>query len=94
MNLIVEAVTNDQMSGVYNATAPNPVRMKQFCQILGEVMNRPSWLPVPEFALDFLLGDGAIVVLEGQKVLPKKAQTLGFQFQYPELKPALTEIIS
>ena len=94
VNLIVEAVTNDQMSGVYNATAPNPVRMKQFCQILGEVMNRPSWLPVPEFALDFLLGDGAIVVLEGQKVLPKKAQTLGFQFQYPELKPALTEIIS
>ena len=94
VNLIVEAVTNEQMSGVYNATAPNPVKMKQFCQTLGEVMNRPSWLPVPEFALELLLGDGAIVVLEGQQVLPKRAQALGFQFQYPELKPALAEIIN
>ena len=94
VDLIVEVLTNDQMSGVYNATAPNPVKMKQFCQILGEVMNRPSWLPVPEFALELLLGDGAIVVLEGQQVLPKRAQALGFQFQYPELKPALAEIIS
>ena len=94
VNLIVEVVTNDQMSGVYNATAPNPVKMKQFCQTLGEVMNRPSWLPVPEFALELLLGDGAIVVLEGQQVLPKRAQALGFQFQYPELKPALAEILN
>ena len=94
VNLIVEAVTNEQMSGVYNATAPNPVKMKQFCQTLGEVMNRPSWLPVPEFALELLLGDGAIVVLEGQQVLPKRTQALGFQFQYPELKPALAEIIN
>ncbi len=94
VNLIVEAVTNDQMSGVYNATSPNPVKMKQFCQTLGEVMNRPSWLPVPEFALELLLGDGAIVVLEGQQVLPKRTQALGFQFQYPELKPALAEIIN
>ena len=94
VELIVEVVTNDQMSGVYNATAPNPVKMKQFCQTLGEVMNRPSWLPVPEFALELLLGDGAIVVLEGQQVLPKRAQALGFQFQYPELKPALAEIIN
>ena len=93
VNLIFEAVTNDQMSGVYNATAPNPVKMKQFCENLGEVMNRPSWLPVPEFALELLLGDGAMVVLEGQQVLPKKAQALGFQFQYPDLKPALREII-
>ena len=93
VNLMVEAVTNEQMSGVYNATAPNPVNMKQFCEDLGEAMNRPSWLPVPEFALELLLGEGAMVVLEGQKVLPKKAQALGFQFQYPDLKPALREII-
>ncbi len=93
VNLMVEAITNEQMSGVYNATAPNPVNMKQFCENLGEAMNRPSWLSVPEFALELLLGDGAMVVLEGQKVLPKKAQALGFQFQYPDLKPALREII-
>ncbi|ELS04896.1 TIGR01777 family protein [Xenococcus sp. PCC 7305] len=94
VNMLVEAVTNEQMSGVYNATSPNPVKMSKFCQQFGEAMNRPSWLPVPEFALELLLGDGAIVVLEGQKVLPKKAQTLGFQFRYPELKSALREIVN
>ena len=94
VNLIVEALTNEQMSGAYNATAPNPVKMEQFCQNLGEAMKRPSWLPVPEFALELLLGEGAILVLEGQQVLPKKTQALGFKFQYPELQSALREILN
>ncbi len=93
VNLICQAVEQDQMSGVYNATAPNPVRMGKLCQTLGEVMNRPSWLPVPDFVLEILLGDGAIVVLEGQQVLPKQTQATGFNYQYPELKPALAEIV-
>lgn len=92
VNLICQAIEQD-MSGVYNATAPNPVRMSQLCQTLGEVMNRPSWLPVPDFVLEVLLGDGATVVLEGQQVLPKKTQASGFSYQYPELKPALAEIV-
>ena len=93
VNLIIEAITRQDMAGAYNATAPNPVRMKDFCQTLGEVMNRPSWLPVPDFVLELLLGDGAIVVLEGQQVLPTKTQALGFKYQYPNLKPALQEIV-
>ncbi|AFZ35950.1 protein of unknown function DUF1731 [Stanieria cyanosphaera PCC 7437] len=94
VTLIITALNQTNMVGVYNATAPNPVRMAQFCQILGEVMNRPSWLPVPEFVLELLLGDGAKVVLEGQQVLPKQTQKLGFQYQYPELKSALKEVIA
>lgn len=94
VNLIITALDKANMAGVYNATAPNPVRMAQFCQILGEVMNRPSWLPVPEFVLELLLGDGAKVVLEGQQVLPKQTQQLGFQYQYPELRSALKEVIA
>ena len=94
VNLIVEALKRPELEGTFNATAPNPVRMEQFSQTLGDVMNRPSWLPVPEFALDLLLGEGAKVVLEGQQVLPKKTQAAGFQYQYPELKSALTEIVS
>ncbi len=93
VSLICQAVEQENMSGVYNATAPHPVRMNQLCQTLGEVMNRPSWLPVPEFALELMMGDGAIIVLEGQQVLPKKTQASGFSFQYPDLKPALAEII-
>lgn len=93
VNLIIQGIEQQEMSGVYNATAPNPVRMGTLCQVLGEVMNRPSWLPVPDFVLEVLLGDGAVVVLEGQKVLPQKTQASGFNFQYPELKPALQEIV-
>jgi uncharacterized protein len=94
VNLICQAVEQQGMSGVYNATAPNPVRMGALCQTLGEVMNRPSWLPVPDFVLEVLLGDGAIVVLEGQQVLPTQTQQTGFSYQYPELKPALANIVS
>ncbi|MEL6910921.1 MAG: TIGR01777 family oxidoreductase [Cyanobacteria bacterium J06598_4] len=94
VNLIVQGIENQAMSGTYNATAPNPVRMGKLCQTLGEVMNRPSWLPVPDFVLELMLGDGAIVVLEGQQVLPKQTQAMGFSYKYAELKPALADIVS
>ncbi len=94
INLILYALQNPQIEGVLNATAPNPVRMNEFCETLGAVLQRPSWLPVPAFALEFLLGDGAKVVLEGQKVLPKGTLASGFQYQYPTLKLALEEILS
>ena len=93
VNLIIQAVTDSSMSGVYNATAPNPVRMNELSQTMGTVMNRPSWLPVPSFAIEALLGDGAIVVLEGQQVLPKRTLNTGFKYQYPNLQGALTEIL-
>ena len=94
VNLILQALTNPQMEGVYNATAPNPVRMTEFCQTLGDVMQRPSWLPVPGFALEALLGDAAQVVLQGQQVLPKRTEAIGFQYQYSQVKPALAEVLS
>ncbi len=94
VNLIIRGIQNPQMSGAYNATAPNPVKMDRLCQTLGEVMNRPSWLPVPDFVLEVLLGDGAVVVLEGQQVIPQKTQSTGFDYQYAQLKPALAEIIN
>ena len=94
VNLILYALQNPQIEGVLNATAPNPVRMNELCQTLGAVLQRPSWLPVPGFALELLLGDGAKVVLEGQKVLPKRTLASGFQYQYPNLKSALEEILS
>ncbi len=94
VDLILYALQNPQVEGVLNATAPNPVRMNELCQTLGEVLSRPSWLPVPAFALELLLGDGAKVVLEGQKVLPKQTLASGFQYQYPTLKLALEEILA
>lgn len=82
-----------QGSGIFNGTAPNPVRMEEFCQTLGQVLARPSWLPVPELALELLLGEAAQVVLTGQRVIPQAALEAGFTFQYPHLKEALRQIL-
>lgn len=94
VNLILEALTRSDLEGVLNATAPNPVQMSELCQALGETLNRPSWLPVPGFALEALLGEGAKLVLEGQQVLPKKTTSYGFKYQYPTVKEALAEILT
>lgn len=93
VNLIYEAVRNPSYKGVINGTAPNPVRLSEMCEQLGQVVGRPSWLPVPEFALKAVLGQGASVVLEGQKVLPLKAKELGFSYKYPYVKDALEAIM-
>jgi hypothetical protein len=93
VNLIVQALTQPEIEGVYNATAPNPVRMTDLSQTLGQVIHRPSWLPVPAFAIEALLGDGAMVVLEGQQVLPKRTVDTGFKYQYPNLQLALAQIL-
>ncbi len=93
VQLIKESLKRAGIVGTFNATAPNPVRMNQLCETLGEVMNRPSWLPVPDFALEVLLGEAAKVVLEGQQVLPKATQSLGFEYQYPTIKSALIDIV-
>lgn len=94
VNLIYEALSNPSYKGVINGTAPNPVRLAEMCEHMGNVLGRPSWLPVPDFALKAVLGEGASVVLEGQKVVPTKAKELGFAFKYAYIKDALKAILS
>ncbi len=93
VSLILKALTDGQMRGTFNATSPNPVTMKQMTDTLGSIMSRPAWMPVPGFALELLLGEGAKVVLEGQKVLPKQTQASGFEYQYGELKDSLKRFV-
>ncbi|GER55257.1 NAD(P)-binding Rossmann-fold superfamily protein [Striga asiatica] len=93
VSLIFEAIRNPSYKGVINGTAPNPVRLSEMCDHLGSVLGRPSWLPVPDIALKAVLGEGACVVLDGQKVLPTKAKKLGFSFKYPYVKDALRSIV-
>ncbi len=93
VSLYMKALLDPSMHGVYNGTAPEPVRMKDLARTLGEVMDRPSWLPVPDFAIEALLGDGAVVVLKGQKVLPERTQASGFSFDYAEPREALKDVV-
>lgn len=94
VSLIEMALTQADWQGTYNGTAPNPVTMETLAQTLGSVMKRPAWLPVPGFVLELLLSDGAKVVLEGQKVLPKRTEEAGFQFKFPDLKAALVDLLA
>ena len=86
-NLITKALVDKKYSGVFNAVAPEPVLMKDFSNTLGKCLNRPNLLPVPGAVLKILLGDGAKVVLEGQKVISTKLKN--FNFKYPYLEKAI-----
>ncbi|MEH7379238.1 TIGR01777 family oxidoreductase [Bacillus sp. JJ1533] len=83
---------HDEVSGPINFVAPNPVHIKEFGKTAGKVLNRPHWLPVPGFALQLLLGEMSILVLEGQKVLPKKLVEQGFTFTFNNVEKALKNI--
>ncbi len=92
--LISTALADGAYSGVYNAVAQQPCSMAAFAAALGRCLGRPSLLPVPGPLLQLLLGDGAKVVLEGQKVLPKRLEQQGFAFRYGELSAALASATS
>lgn len=84
----------DRIDGAINATAPNPLRNAEFTQTLARVLHRPSAFPAPPFMLKLMLGEGATIVLDGQRVLPARAQAEGYRFAYPDLDGALTQLLS
>lgn len=93
IGLIEWALANNGISGPLNAVAPEPVTMKVFCEVLGRVIHRPSWLPVPRFALNVLLGELGTLMTTGQRVIPAKAMAGGYRFQYPTLEQALRDVL-
>ncbi len=94
LGLIAWALSHSDIAGPVNATAPQAVRMREFCQGLGRALRRPSWAPVPGPVLRALLGEMADVLLTGQRVIPQAALRAGYAFQYPELGGALTACLS
>ena len=91
-DLYIYAMDNDDVSGPINGTSPHPVTNRELAQSLGHALHRPAVIPVPGFALRTRYGELATVLTKGQRVLPRRAQELGFQFAYPDLDPALLEL--
>jgi len=85
-------IIENKLSGPVNIVSPNPIRMKAFAKELGRAMKRPSFLPVPAFALKIILGESAEMVLNSQKVLPNKLTENGYNFKYSELSSAMKDI--
>ena len=92
--LINESVKNSAWSGVVNGVAPNPVRMNEFSNSLGQILGRPSLLAVPGPILKLILGDGARVVLEGQNVQSQRLNKLRFKFSFPTINDAFQSILN
>ena len=93
IGLLIFMLSTQTAKGIYNATAPSPVSNREFSRTLGKVLHRPAFLPAPTFALKCLLGESAILLTEGQYVLPQKAKEEGFRFKFTQLEGALTDIL-
>jgi len=92
--LIIYALQNPDMTGAINGTAPNPVTNADFTVALAKAIKRPAFVPVPAAALILIFGEAATVLLDGQRVVPHKAQINKFAFQYPDIDSALTQIFA
>jgi hypothetical protein len=94
IGLIRFALENLTIRSPMNATAPYPVPNVEFTEELAAALHRPAIFPVPRFALKLLFGEMAEVILGSQRVIPQAARSAGFQFEYPELRPALLRLLS
>jgi len=84
------AIENDELKGAVNAVAPEAVTNEEFTKTLGKALHRPTILPIPEFAIKLLFGEmGETLLLQGQRMEPKRLQEAGFEFQFPNLESAL-----
>lgn len=86
-------IEHETAAGVYNLAAPQQVTNKEFEKTVGKVMGRPSLIPAPAFALKLALGEIAAIVLEGREVNVQKLLDTGFTFKYPQLEPALRDLL-
>jgi uncharacterized protein (TIGR01777 family) len=93
VGLLVHAATHDDVEGPMNATAPHPVTNREFTQILASALHRPALFPLPGMMLKLAAGEFAEVLLASQRAVPQVALRAGFAFQYPDLKPAIEEIL-
>lgn len=87
------AIENKDFSGVYNLNAPHPVTMETLAEAIGDTLNRPSAFRVPEVVLNTVMGEAAQPILESLRVQPKHLQEAGFEFRFPYIHEALSDIL-
>lgn len=93
VNVYVKALESEILSGPINAVSPNPVTMKKFAKILGDVLHRPSFFSVPKIILLLVIGQVAEVVTSSQRVVPEKLLNSSFKFKFEKLEDALRDIL-
>jgi uncharacterized protein (TIGR01777 family) len=93
--ILLWALDDERVSGTINAAAPEAVTNREFTQALGRALNRPAVIPAPKLALRLAVGSElAETISGGQRVIPRRARDLGFEFRHPELEPALRDSLA
>jgi uncharacterized protein (TIGR01777 family) len=86
-------IENENAYGAVNLTSPQPLTNAEFSHVLGRVMNRPDFIPIPDFFFKIIFGEVAMILLEGQRVDPKHLIEMGFQFKFPDVELALRNLL-
>ena len=94
VEIINFALENRDLRGAVNVASPNPVTNEAFTKTLGEVLYRPTILPLPEFAVNLVFGEmGDALLLNSTRVEPKRLQEAGYEFKFKNLKAALEHAV-
>lgn len=93
IGMIFHALNGENIAGPLNASAPEVPRMRQFSSTLGEVLGKPSRIPIPITILRLMMGEVSLILANGKRVIPRRAEDLGYQFKFPHLEGALTDLL-
>jgi uncharacterized protein (TIGR01777 family) len=94
VGVLLWALDDGAVEGVVNASSPNPVTNRELSKTLGRVLRRPAVMPVPNFALNLMLGrELAETVMGGARVVPRRTEDLGYRFTHPQLEEALRDLL-
>jgi uncharacterized protein (TIGR01777 family) len=94
VGILLWAIDEEKVSGTINATAPNPVTNREFSRAIGRAVNRPAVMPVPGIALDLKFGrEFGQILRGGQRVLPRRALDLGYEFRFTDIDAALADLL-
>ena len=89
---ILHFMNNPSTQGIFNLTAPVPIQNLTFSEALGKSLNRPSWLPIPPWALKIILGEASTLAVDGREVIPFRLLESGYKFNFKEIDPALKDL--
>ena len=92
IRLLLQILDNGRYTGAINGTAPEPITYAEFYRLLGRTLHRPIWMRVPASLVRAGLGEMSQLLVEGQRVIPRRAQELGFEFRYSTAARALNAI--
>jgi uncharacterized protein (TIGR01777 family) len=94
IGIILWALDNDAVAGPLNTAAPEAITNRDLSKLIGKTMGRPSFFAVPKFVFDLILGEGSVLLVEGQRVVPERTTALGYEFIHPRAAEAVASVLA